>query len=134
MLSPVEIGKRIRDRRMELELTLQDVADRVGVQNSTIYRYERGEIKRVKMPVIEAIASALQIPTGYLLGHCDKARKINAKECADILRSFIQHRKHMNQNLYTAELTGHPVKIVPNDRFLEAVEFALVCVEETIQK
>lgn len=68
MLSPVEIGKRIHDRRIELGLTLQEVADIVGVQNSTIYRYEKGEIKRVKLPVIEAIASALKISPGYLIG------------------------------------------------------------------
>ncbi len=72
-LTPAEIGKRIYDRRVELNLTLQEVADRVGVQNSTIYRYEKGIIKRIKMPVIEAIASALQISPGYLIG------KINDK-------------------------------------------------------
>lgn len=72
MLQPIEIGKRIYDRRMELGLTLQEVADRVGVQNSTIYRYEKGEIKRIKLPVVEAIASALQISPGYLIGREDK--------------------------------------------------------------
>lgn len=70
-LTPAEIGKRIYDRRIELDLTLQEVADRVGVQNSTIYRYEKGIIKRIKMPVIEAIASALQISPGYLIGKVD---------------------------------------------------------------
>lgn len=72
MLSQIEIGKRIHDRRLELDLTLQEVADRVGVQNSTIYRYEKGEIKRIKLPVIEAIASALQISPGYLIGKVDE--------------------------------------------------------------
>jgi len=71
-LSPAEIGKRIYDRRIELDLTFQEVADRVGVQNSTIYRYEKGVIKRIKMPVIEAIASALQISPGYLIGKVDE--------------------------------------------------------------
>lgn len=71
MLTPIEIGKRMHDRRLELGLTLQDVADRVSVQNSTIYRYEKGLIKRVKLPVIEAIASALQISPGYLVGKTD---------------------------------------------------------------
>lgn len=78
MLTPIEIGKRIYDRRIELDLTLQEVADRVGVQNSTIYRYEKGIIKRIKMPVIEAIASALQISPGYLVGKTDEKNELDS--------------------------------------------------------
>ena len=60
---------------------------------------------------------------------------MDVKECAEQLRAFIKHRKHVNQNLYTTELTGEPVKItLKSDPFLEAVEFALVSVEETICK
>ena len=71
MLTPEEIGKRISDRRTELGLTLQAVADRVQVQNSTIYRYEKGEITKLKLPVIEAIASALEVTPGYLIDKPD---------------------------------------------------------------
>lgn len=71
-LSVEEIGKRIYDRRMELGMTLQEVAELVKLQNSTIYRYEKGQIKRIKMPVINAIATALQISPGYLIGVVDE--------------------------------------------------------------
>ena len=45
MLTNQEIGQRMRMRRHELELTLQDVAREVGVQNSTILRYEKGQVR-----------------------------------------------------------------------------------------
>ena len=71
MLPNEEIGQRIRARRKELDLTLQDVADKVGVQNSTILRYEKGAIKKIKLPVIEAIASALHVNPDWLMGETD---------------------------------------------------------------
>lgn len=63
-----EIGQRISMRRKELDLTLQDVADRVSVARSTIQRYETGSIDQMKMPVIQSIANALSVNPEWLLG------------------------------------------------------------------
>lgn len=60
------IAERLRQARLDKGLTLQDVADLTGVCNSTIYRYERGEIKRLKEPVLKAIAGVLNIPLSDL--------------------------------------------------------------------
>lgn len=65
------IGQRIRARRRELGMTLQEVADEVGVQNSTILRYEKGVIQKIKLPVIEAIASALHVNPSWIIGKTD---------------------------------------------------------------
>lgn len=62
------IGKRIRERRLELNMTLQDIADAVSVNKSTVQRYENGNIKMVKLPVIESIAENLTVSTAWLLG------------------------------------------------------------------
>ncbi|MCC0707020.1 MULTISPECIES: helix-turn-helix domain-containing protein [unclassified Clostridioides] len=56
-----DIGKRIKDARENIGLTLKDVADRVGVATSTIQRYEKGEISQLKLPVLESIAKALTV-------------------------------------------------------------------------
>ena len=71
MLTEKEIGKRMRDARMKSGLTLQEVADRVGVTNSTIFRYEQGDIRKIKLPVIESIAKALSVSPTWLLGKSD---------------------------------------------------------------
>ena len=52
-------GNRIKSRRLELELTLSEIANMIGVAPSTIQRYEAGSIARPKIPVLKAIASAL---------------------------------------------------------------------------
>lgn len=71
MISHEEIGRRISQRRQELGLTLAQVADDVGVAASTIQRYEKGSFEKIKMPVIEAISSALSINPAYLVGKTD---------------------------------------------------------------
>lgn len=55
-------------RRKELKLTLTEVADRVGVCPSTITRYEKGVIETPKIPVLEAIAKALETTPSLLFG------------------------------------------------------------------
>jgi transcriptional regulator with XRE-family HTH domain len=71
MLSNQEVGARIAARRSELGLTMEQLSETVGVAKSTIQRYERGSIVRMKVPVITAIAMALSINPAYLVGTSD---------------------------------------------------------------
>ncbi len=71
MLSNTEIGTRIENRRNSLGLTLDEVANQVGVAKSTIQRYEKGQIKKIKLPVIESIASVLEVNPDWLIGNTD---------------------------------------------------------------
>ena len=68
MLSNKEIGSRIRQQRKVRGMTIQQLADAVGVQNSTISRYENGSFEKLKLPVIEAIGVALHINPAWLIG------------------------------------------------------------------
>lgn len=60
-------GARIRRLREEQGLTLQQVAQKVGIDKSTVLRYENNTIATVKQPVIAAIAAALSTSVDYLL-------------------------------------------------------------------
>lgn len=74
MLSNVDykaIGRRIEARRKELGLTLVELAMEVDLSASTIQRYEKGRFDKIKMPVIEAIASALHVNPDWLIGNTD---------------------------------------------------------------
>lgn len=63
-----EIGRRIKQRRLDLEMTQGDIANEIGVAISTIQRYEAGTIDKVKLPVIEAIARVLRVNPDWLIG------------------------------------------------------------------
>lgn len=48
-------GKELRAKRISLNLTLQDVANELGMNKSTISRYERGKIPHIKKPMLVAM-------------------------------------------------------------------------------
>lgn len=60
------IGARIEARRKELGFTLDDIAKEIGVAKSTVQRYEKGTIEKIKLPVIEAIARVLAVDPAWL--------------------------------------------------------------------
>lgn len=61
------IGRRIEQRRKELGLTLADLAAAVDLSASTIQRYEKGHFDKIKLPVLQAIASALKVAPEWLM-------------------------------------------------------------------
>ena len=56
-----EIANKIKSRRIELGLTLEDVAKAVGVGRSTVQRWESGMIKNMGRDKIAALAAVLQL-------------------------------------------------------------------------
>lgn len=70
-MSNIVIGERIEQRRKELGLTLDDIAQEIGVARSTIQRYEKGTIEKIKLPVIEAIARYMSVDPAWLCGKSD---------------------------------------------------------------
>lgn len=62
------IGRRIKDARTQRNLTLGDVAARIGVSRQTVQRYESGVIGNIPNDKIEALAAALGVSPGYLMG------------------------------------------------------------------
>ena len=67
-----KIGVRIEQRRKEKGLTVDDIAQEIGVAKSTVQRYEKGTIEKIKLPVLEAIARVLDVNPAWLCFKSDK--------------------------------------------------------------
>lgn len=65
------VGERIRNRRKELGLSADVVADKLAVDRTTVFRYERGAITKVPSDVLAQIAQILYTSPAYLLGMTD---------------------------------------------------------------
>lgn len=63
-----QIGQRIRQRRTELSLGQQYLADKLDVNKSTIQRYESGAIDNSKKLILEGLSEALQVSPEWLKG------------------------------------------------------------------
>lgn len=57
----MNIGKKIRDRRLALGLTLEQVGDYCGVGKSTVRKWETGLIREMKRDKIALLASVLNM-------------------------------------------------------------------------
>ena len=66
-MTDLNIGKLIHDRRIELGLTMKELADKVGVSEGTISRWESGEIKNMRRDAVANLAKALLINPKVLM-------------------------------------------------------------------
>ena len=76
MADIVKIGKRIESARTELNLTQEDLAKELGLNKSTIQRYETGQIKKIKLPVIHAMAKILNVNPSWLSDQSDNREAV----------------------------------------------------------
>lgn len=77
------IGERIKKRRKELGLSVDELAERLGKNRATVYRYESNEIEKLPTTVLEPLAKALATTPSYLMGWQDEA-----SACAEFFRGY----------------------------------------------
>jgi transcriptional regulator with XRE-family HTH domain len=68
----LDVGRRLRRRRLELGLTLQDVAERLGVTSRQVHKYETGA-SRVSAGRLRQIAEVLGMEVVHLFAGVDPA-------------------------------------------------------------
>lgn len=64
----MEIKDIIRNRRLELGLTMKELASRIGVSEGTISRWESGGISNMKRDKVALLSQVLGIPIDQLMG------------------------------------------------------------------
>lgn len=88
-----DVGKRIKTRRKELKISAATLAENLSLSKATIHRYENGDIKNIKMPVLEAMADILKVNPLWLLGKSEvKDGSKNYDVCVaidDLLRDLM---------------------------------------------
>lgn len=65
------IGERIKNRRMQLGMSVDDLAAELGKNRATVYRYENDEIKEMPTTVLEPLAKILKTTPADLMGWSD---------------------------------------------------------------
>src|SRR2546423_15177272 len=87
------VGARIRERRIMLGLTQQQLAEMIGVTYQQAHKYERG-INRVSAGRLYEIAQVLSVPVGYFFEGLQEqgTRSVSPRErmCLELARNFAQ--------------------------------------------
>ncbi|MBC2370570.1 helix-turn-helix transcriptional regulator [Listeria booriae] len=58
----MNIGIRIKERRQQLKMSAELLGKKIGVNKTTIYRYESGEIQKIPIDVVQKLSDTLGIP------------------------------------------------------------------------
>jgi len=64
----VNLGEKIKNRRLELDLTLEEVGNIVGVSKSTVMKWETGYIENMRRDKIALLAKALHVSPLWIMG------------------------------------------------------------------
>ena len=64
----MNIGNRMKQRRKQLKLSADEVAEKIGVSRSNVYRYEKGDIEKLPLEVLEPLSEILQTTPQQLMG------------------------------------------------------------------
>ncbi len=68
MIDLKKVSERIKSRRIEMGMSLQDVSDKTGLSPSTIMRYESKSIHKLPVENLTLLADALGVSVSELLG------------------------------------------------------------------
>lgn len=70
----MNIGQRIKTRRLELSMSVDELATKIGKNRATVYRYESNDIEDLPISILEPLSKALQTTPGYLMGWEDNEK------------------------------------------------------------
>ena len=93
------VGARIRERRIMLGLSQQQMADMIGVTYQQAHKYERG-INRISAGRLFEITRVLNVPITYFFegldGADDESMNPRQRMCLELARNFasISNQRH----------------------------------------
>jgi transcriptional regulator with XRE-family HTH domain len=94
------VGARIRERRIMLGLTQQQLADLIGVTYQQAHKYERG-INRVSAGRLYEIARVLSVPVSHFFDNLDveatPSQSPRERMCLELARNFSQISNERHQ-------------------------------------
>ena len=86
-----KVGARLKQARELRHITLEEAGKKVDVHKSTVLRWENGETEKIKLPIIETLASYYNVNPVWLMGYDvpmenteDMLKKIGAIPLSDI--------------------------------------------------
>lgn len=81
-----KIGVRLRSSREQNDLTIKDVANKIGLSTSTISRYENGIVENVSLPTMQMLADLYKVNVLWLLGKSEEKheRTINKQSTISV--------------------------------------------------
>lgn len=127
-----EIGKRIKLCRERNKLTQGELGERLGLNKSTIQRYETGQVSKIKLPILESIACELNVSAAYLALKTDNSEvapsnynPLEYRSSSDVVR-YLRESKNMTRAEFASVLhcTEKTIKNIEEGHKLVSINLA----------
>ena len=92
----MEVQDIIKQRRLELGLSIRKVAQALGVAPSTVSRYESSDIQNMGIDKIEALARVLHCSPVYLMGWDDNPNLLPQSASTDAEAKMLAMFRSLN--------------------------------------
>lgn len=86
----MDIGDRIKQARLALGYSAEQVADFLQVSPATVYRYENGDISKLPSKFIKPLAEYLCVTPEYLMGWSEESAPVQDLPKNDDIRLLIR--------------------------------------------
>jgi toxin-antitoxin system, antitoxin component, xre family len=122
----MNIGKIIKKRRKELNLSLKDIAKKLNVSESSISRYENEEIKSMRIDKLIPLSEILQVDIReLLLENYDKNYFHLSEEEKELILN-LRKEKENNEKLFKESCEKYP-------ELITELEDVLMNINKTIE-
>ena len=111
-----EIGDRLRAFRLGSGLSADEVAGRIGISRTALYRFEKGEVAKIE--ALERLAELLQVSVPTLLG-------VGVEYIGSAVSYFERLRQIEESSEHVVVLAGPVSFLLASDAFLDTLEAVL---------
>ena len=117
------LGEKIKARRIELSLSVDEVAEKIGRNRATVYRYENSDIGDIPTGVLETLAKALLTTPAELRGWEDDG--LSARDRRDVAQTMEQFIAQLGDPKQALMFDGEPLDEESRDLLLASLENSL---------
>ena len=123
----MDVGKRIRERRKELNLSVDELAKKLNKNRTTVYRYEKGDIENLPIDILGPLAKALNTTPAYLMGWDDKPTS-TIDTITDYYRLSVEHEDNIRLKrfrVWAKKFNKYVFTDEEHDKLVEYAEFLI---------
>jgi transcriptional regulator with XRE-family HTH domain len=111
-----EIGQRVRAFRMASGLSADEVAERIGISRTALYRVEKGEI--AKIDTLERLSELLEVSMPTLMG-------VGIEYLASAV-SYFERTRQLEERADQIIVLASPVSfLLGSEQFIKALDYSL---------
>lgn len=91
-------SKRIKELRLSHNLTMEVLAEKLGVSKSTIAKWENGYVENMRQDNIMKLASLFNVPPTYIMGYENSENETKDADSDEQFEKFKNYYSQLNQD------------------------------------